>query len=150
MTTINKLAIRKALEIPLEPALVAAGACLYPDSASKAAVQYPDLTIKTDGLLEYVRFSVHYADTRVIEMGNTPRRNLSGQAIATVWTRTARAQDRNDTIAGIIEAAYPYNAVLARDGVSVILAEVQPRDGQPNGVWWVSDVVINWQLWRQV
>lgn len=151
MTAINKRAIRHALEAPLRAALVSAGVCVLPLDATKAAVQFGNTVLDTVALnlQEYIRFTVHYGRQRVIEMGNTPRRHLSGIAKAMVYTK-GQSEDRNDTIAGIVEAAYPYNAVLTVSGVSVILAVTEIADGAPDGPWWAAPVNINWDVWRQV
>lgn len=81
-------------------------------------------------------------------MGPTGLTQDSGLAIATVYTPGADSADQNDTIAGIIETAYPYNASLTFDGVEVILAEVQHADGVGDGPWWTSQVKMVWNRWR--
>lgn len=148
MSTLNRREIRKALEAPLRPGLVTAGACLMPDGS--AAVLFPNTALETATLTEWVRFSVHFAGSRVIEMGRNPLTQDSGQLFAMIYTRGASGADRGDTIAGIIETIYPYDAELTFGGVSVIVAEVAPADPGPDGPWWTTPVKILWNRWRNL
>lgn len=149
MTTLNKKAIRRALEEVIRPALVTAGVCL--DSTGAAAVQFQNLVLdKGEKLAEWVRFTVHFADDRLLGMGQNPLMQDSGMAFAMVYTAAGSGVDRNDTIVGIIEAAYPYNAVLTFGGVSVMVAETIHGDGALDGAWWAAPVKIKWNTWRNL
>lgn len=148
MTLLRKRAIRKALEGPLKPALIAGQVCPLGDD--DAAVRFPNLVLNTAALDEWVRFTVHINATRLLGIGQHPLTQDTGQAFAMVYTRLASGSDRNDTIAGIIEAAYPYNALLTFDGVSVIVSETLHGDGAEDGPWWASPVKIRWDVWRNL
>ncbi len=146
MSVTNRRAIRRALEAPLKQALVDAGVCLNPDGSCN--VQFANTVLDTRGVAEYVRFTVHFAAPRVLGMGTDGLTQDMGLAIAAIYTKAGTSADRNDTIAGIIETAYPYNAQLTFDGVTVILAETQPVDGVGEGSWWMSQIKVVWNRWR--
>lgn len=149
MTTVPRKSIRKALEIPLTAAVLAADVVIPGTDPAEPAILWPNTSLKTDELGAYVRFSMHWAPDKVMEMGETPRQESSGMAKITVFTASGTGQDRNDTIAGFIEAAYPYNAALVRDGISVIVDTVDTVDAVlVEGTWWASAVNVNWHVWR--
>lgn len=149
MTVLDKKGIRRALEEPLRPALVAAGMCLKADGS--AAVQFQNLVLDSKGNLnEWVRFTVHFAGDLLLGMGQHPLTQDFGMAFAMVYTKAGTGVDRNDAIVGIIEAAYPYNAMLTFNGVSVIVAEPIHGDGAPDGAWWATPVKIKWNIWRNL
>lgn len=145
--TVRK-SIRKALEVPLRLAMEGA--------TPKIAVAWSNIPFDptkplpgmTALVAEYVRFSIHYAKPIVREIGPTPRIEQSGIAKIGVFTKTGSGQDRNDSIAGIVAAAYPYNAKLSFDGIDVIVETTHQGDAVPHEGWFYSPVDVYWNLWR--
>jgi hypothetical protein len=158
MTVFVTRSIRKALEAPLEAALVAGGVCIDPQNSNHATIWWPNLPIDPDDYLhnaasptrleEYVRMTVHGRGTFIRTLGSTPRIEQRGIARFLVNTRASTGQDRNDTIAGIVAGAYPYNATLTRDGISVFIDRNEPGDGVPVGDWFGAMVDVYWSVWR--
>lgn len=158
MTVFVKRSIRKALEAPLEAALVAGGVCIDPTNSNKATIWWPNLPIDPDDyhhnasnplrLEEYVRMTVHTRDTIVRTLGHTPRIEQQGVARFLVNTRASTGQDRNDTIAGIVAGAYPYDTTLTRDGISVFIDRNESGDGVLVGDWFGAIVDVYWTVWR--
>lgn len=147
-----KGSIRKALSVPLVPSLIAAGITIPGSSPVDAAIQWNGMAFDrtVDGLNAFVRFSVHTSPTRVLEIGPNPRQQYSGIAKAGVFTKSDFGQDKNDTIAGIIEAAYPYASVLIFDGLRVIVDKVDHGDFVPSdSAWNYSPVDIHWNCYRR-
>lgn len=132
--------IRKALEFPLGAAMSAA--------MPPIPVAWPNLEFDSTKVVEYANFNVSFAPSRPLEMGPTPRIVASGSAIIVVRTRESSGADRADTIAGIIGAAYPYNAALVRDGISVIISTVDVVQGAPDPPWWMVPLNVNWTVWN--
>lgn len=147
-TAAIKRAIRKALETPLAPALVAGAACLNPGDPTKAMVGIANLPIDPTGCTEYCDIQVNFAPDRPIEMGQHARTQGQGFALITIRVQSGSGPDRIDTIAGIIAAAYPYNALLARDGVSVIIGTTDTRAGAQDGPWYMVPLLVNWIVYH--
>lgn len=149
-TAAIRSSIRKALEAPLAPALLAASMCLDPDKAGAVVVGYANLNVDPtrNGLVEYCDIAILYAPDRPIEMGVKPRIEGSGSALITVRVQSAAGPDRPDDIARIISAAYPYNALLARDGVSVIIGTTDTRPGAQAGPWYMVPLLVNWTVYH--
>lgn len=137
---IIKRSVRKALETQLATAMAAA--------SPPVKIAWPGLAFNADDQAEYVNINVAYGPSLPLEMGNTPRIVLSGDASIVVRTKLGTGTDRNDTIAGIVGAAYPYNSALVRDGVSVIIGTVDVVEGAPDGPWWMAPVKVNWTVWN--
>lgn len=149
-TAAIKRAIRKALEAPLEPALVAGSACLDPSDHSKAVVGFANLPVDPTraGLVEWCDIVISFAPDRPIEMGKHARTQGAGYALITIRVQSGTGPDRIDSIAGIIAAAYPYDALLARDGVSVIIGTTDTRQGAPDGPWYMVPLLVNWIVYH--
>lgn len=147
-----KRSIRRALEGPLPNAAIAAGVLLPVGHAhaGQPAIAWGNLSFRSDAkdLAAYLRPSVHFANYRVRTIGPTPRIEASGILKVAVFTRGGDGEDRNDTIAGIVEAAYPYGSVLEFGGISVKVEQTDPSDGVLVGPWWSSTVNVNWNVWR--
>lgn len=129
--------VRKCFEISLRPAV------------APTLVILPNLGDDTKGLAEYVRLSFHYGKRIVREIGPNPRIECSGFALVGVFTKLGTAADRNDTLAGIVEATYPYDLNLTFGGLTVNISTVEPGDGMPTPTgWYYTPVQVNWNIWR--
>jgi len=111
-------------------------------------VRWPGYSLPTPMPDEYVRFSFHPAPRRVVTMGPNGRIEGRGFAKIGVFTRLGESQDRNDTIAGIVAAAYPYNLNLVRDGIRVTITTTDHGQFVERDGWGYSPVDANWDVWR--
>lgn len=150
--------IRRALEGPLKPALIAEE--IFGFDGVTPAIHWPGIAIKEtnrpDQLLKialprkpaYVRVDPPSWVRTVIEMGDTPRVEGNGHIKFGCFTAAQFGDDLNDRLAGIVESAYPYNANLEFDGVGVTIWTVD--QGQPVTVdgWRYCPVKVNWTCWR--
>lgn len=142
--------IRKALEVPLAPALVLASMCLDPDDPTRALVGIQNLPIDPtrEGVVEYCSISILFAPDKPIEMGQDPRIEGSGAALIIVRVLEGQGPDRPDDIARIVTEAYPYNALLAQDGISVIIGTTDPRTAAQIGPWFTVPISVNWTVYH--
>lgn len=154
-----KKLIRKAIEAHLETALIAANFYIPGTSPAELAVQFGNLSFDRNRLLElfraanrpaeYVRVTNHFADVRVIEMGSTPRIEANGFTKFGIFTQAGSGEDRNDTIAGIIGAAYAYNTELSRGAIDVTIGRQKPGDTViEDEAWLYSPLTVHWDVWR--
>lgn len=132
---------RKALQAVLQPVAAAQSPAVF--------VQWPNTAKPTD-VEEYFRFTMHYSRSIVREIGPAPRIEGRGFAKIGVLTRIGTSEDRNDTLAGIVAAAYPYNSEFVFDGQRVTVDTVDKGDAVPDETtgWLYAPVDVNWTVWR--
>lgn len=133
--------IRKALSTPLETVAAA--------QVPPLAVQYDGMAIDRSGLPEYITVGTGFAYIKPIEIGPNPRWIGKGSLTLVIRTPTARSADRNDALAGIISAAYPYGQLLTHDGISVVIDNITTEGYGLDGAWLYSAVVIGWEIQRR-
>jgi hypothetical protein len=111
-------------------------------------IAWPGFALPKDKPLEYVRFSFHPSPVAVRTMGPNGRREGSGFAKFGVFTRLGESQDRNDTIAGVVAQAFPYNLNLVREGIRVNIDTTDHTQFVMTDAWGYSPVDVNWNVWR--
>lgn len=138
-----KKAIRKAIETPLYNAAVANGLLVkWPNLALNRAEGSPPPE-------EYIDVAHSFGRVIVHEMGPNPLVSARGTMSCIVRTPLAQGVDRNDTIAGIIVAAYPYGVQLVRDGIKVNIDTADTSGYGEDGAWVYSSALINWFVYRR-
>lgn len=155
MTAGAKRSIRRALEAPLKNVITKQK--VYLTDGVTPAIQWPGLPfdvgdletqIVSGGSPRFVRPTVSYGMRRITEWGPTPRIEMVGSYDVGIFTPVGAGQDMNDTLAGIVESAYPYNADLDFGGIRVNIAAVDHGEAVTVGAWLYSPVNINWNVWR--
>lgn len=155
MTAGVKRSIRRALEAPLKNIITKQK--VYLEDGVTPAIHWPGIPfdvgalealIATGGSPRYVRPSVSYGPRKITEWGPTPRIEMAGSYDVGIFTPVGAGQDMNDTLAGIVESAYPYNADLDFGGIRVNIAAVDHGEAVPVRAWLYSPVSVNWNVWR--
>lgn len=154
MTAGVKRSVRRALEVPLKNIITKSK--VYLQDNATPAIWWPGVAFDVgalealiaEGSPRYVRPVLSFGPRIVREWGNTPRIELSGSYRIGVYTPVAHGQDMNDTLAGIVESAYPYNADLDFGGIRVNIAAVDHGEAVEFGPWLYSPVNVNWNVWR--
>ena len=134
-----RVSIRKALETALFNVMNA--------QTPKILCEFSNLEVDPTKVAEYVSLSVHYASTIAMVIGATPRPVVSGFALVISRTQSASGPDRVERMGAIADTAFPYNAALARDGISVIIGVNDILDATPDGPWWMAPLRVNWKVW---
>ena len=135
-----RVSIRKAIETTLLNAMNA--------QTPKIACEFENLEFDATKVSEYVQMSMHYAPTIALVMGANPRPVASGFALIVARAQSSSGPDRADRISALVDAAFPYNAALARDGISVIIGLNDIVDGARDGPWWMVPLRVNWKVWN--
>jgi hypothetical protein len=136
-----KKSIRKAVEIPLFFAMKDQG----------ISIEWPGLPLDRKQVLpqEYLNVSHGFGDPIPLETGPNPRWQTKGLMSVMVRTPVGTGVDRNDAIAGIVCAAYPYGQVLIQDDVSVVIDKIGTDGYGMDGAWMFSTVKVNWICYRR-
>lgn len=138
MTMAWKQAIRRALEEPLK--LAAAGASI--------PVAWPNYSPQFAPEQEHLQVSFHFGPSIPKTLGQTPRVEIAGFMLIGVRTPSGTGQDRNDDLAGIVEAAYAYATDLVFAGITVKIDATDAGDAVPDPPWFYAPVKVNWNCWR--
>lgn len=141
-------AARKVTEEQLKTALEDAGTVADLGLTAPIYIRWPGIPLPKQAPNEYVRYSFHPAPVTVRTMGPNGRIEGRGFIKLGVFTRLGEPQDRNDTIAGVVARAFPYNLNLVREGIRVTITTADHLQFVEMDGWGYSPVDVNWDVWR--
>lgn len=138
------VAIKKKIRHALETPLFTAAAVV------QVPVEWPDKPVTwTSPPPEKFKFGMGSIFVDVLELGENPRFRAHGRMSIVVCTRPKDGADRNDYLAGIVAAAYPYGATLPYDGFKVYVDKSETGDYAESSGYMFSPLTIMWNAWRR-
>lgn len=134
----SKFAIRRALEAELNNA---------PGLSGIQKVMGGDKR-NTAGVEEYLLTGISFGEDRATEIGPNPRIERAGRFRIGVFTPVAYLEDRNDQLAGLVRAVYPYAMPdLEWDGIRVSILTTDDGQCVIDGSFFFSPVYVNFMVW---
>jgi hypothetical protein len=133
----SKERIRRALDVTLKNAMEAAGVECF-----LGLEPIPD-----DPPEEYVRGSPSFGRDNATEIGQDPRIERGGRYRVAIYTNPRLMQDRNDEVARLVRAAFPYGVDLVYEGIRVNILTIDDSECLPDGSYLFSPLYVNFMVW---
>lgn len=147
-TAVAQKKIRRALEIPIYNALVAASVLL--PGLAEPAIDFGRGFNRTGmpSLRRYIRFGVIWGEVQATEIGPTPRIEANGTVEVSAFTLFEDGPDANDALLVTALSPYVYNAEFEFEGIRVTTWTTTPRQGAKDGTWWFQPTITQWTVLR--
>lgn len=141
-----KKQIRRAIQIPLYNAVIAAG---YVDGGGNPFIKWKGVPFERDNLLNYFDVEISFSDVVIHEIGPNPM--MEGKGVITVNCHSPLnlGEDGNDLLAAVVAAAYPYGPTPAFEGFAVNIDKMLPGSYGIDGPWLTGLVSVDWNIYRR-
>lgn len=133
--------IRRSLQAPLKTAADAHN--------PKVPLQWPGVTFDRKGRPFFMAVELGFGPVIIHEIGRNPLFEGSGHVSIVVRTPIDQGEDGNDSLLGIITAAYPYGSSPSFDGVTVFVDKMEHRGYGVDGPWLTGLVAVHWNIYRR-
>lgn len=146
--------IRRALQLPLYDATVAAGIV---SADNEPYIQWKGIPFERDPLVAGVRVNIEnylavefsMSDVVIHEVGRNPMVEAKGHVTVNCHSPIDQGEDANDALARIVAAAYPYASTPSFEGISVFIDKMVPGGYGSDGPWLTGLVSVDWNIYRR-
>lgn len=138
--------IRRALQIPLYNAVVAAG---YVDPDGNPFIKWKGIPFERDGLQNYFDVEIAFSDVVIHEIGPNPLMEGKGHVTVNCHSPLDHGEDGNDKLSAVVAAAYPYGSTPAFGGFAVNIDRMLPASYASDGPWLTGLVSVDWNIYRR-
>lgn len=148
MTTIIAVQrkIRRALQLPLYAAAVAAGLV---NADGEPLIQWNGVPFDRRGLPKYISVEIGFGAVIIHEIGPNPQVEGRGHVTMNLHSPIDEGEDSNDALLGIVVTAYPYNSNPSFEGVSVHVDKTEPRGYGRDEPWLTGLYATSWDIYRR-